>query len=32
MPDSKTIHRSLADAYAALGQPDLAAIHREQAQ
>jgi tetratricopeptide (TPR) repeat protein len=32
MPNSKTIHRSLADAYAALGQQDLATVHREQAE
>jgi uncharacterized protein HemY len=32
MPNSKSIHRSLADAYAALGQSDLAAIHRDQSQ
>jgi tetratricopeptide (TPR) repeat protein len=32
MPNSKTIHRSLADAYTAIGQNDLAAIHREQAK
>jgi tetratricopeptide (TPR) repeat protein len=32
MPDSKVVHRSLADAYAALGQNDLATIHRDQAK
>jgi tetratricopeptide (TPR) repeat protein len=32
MPDSKSVHRSLAEAYAALGQEDLAAVHREQSK
>jgi len=32
MPDSKAIHRSLAAAYTALGQQDLAAVHEQSAQ
>jgi Flp pilus assembly protein TadD len=31
MPDSAAIHRGLATAYQQLGQPELAAIHRQQA-